>query len=859
MQEGDVVPRRIALLIGAQTGGLTGVENDVGSMSAALRKRGFAPTLLTGAKADRAGIIAAYEQLIADAAPDDAVVVFFSGHGGLISPPPTGEPGPGAMDMQFIVPADYDDSTEDDFRGILSVELSVLLARLTDRTRNVVVALDCCHAAHQSRAAGLRVKALAHQPTYDMLRAHLERQRRQGQQVDRRPAEGNAYAVRIVACAPEQAAYEYNNDHGVRTGMLTEALTLALAEADGLEVTWATVMDRVRRRVLTFVPNQRPEAEGPSSRLLFQTEEAEPLAALPAISTAEAGRIRIDGARLLGVQVGDEFTIMPAGAPGPAEATKLGDATVVGLGPIEALAALRPAGPREPASASGAPPARLPLGARAYRTKAVAPAVPVRVVPSTDPRAAELVAAMAASTFVRPAGPDDPDDRWLAEVLVDDAGRFTIHDRIGPLTGPRPPGDGVGPVLRDLERLARAVAVRALTEDPRWAHDHPVTVEWGRVDGNTTNPLELSGAVLYAGERIYVRLRNDSQETVYASLVDVGVSGQIALVTRSSPGGVTLPPGKEYAYGYDDLEQVWTGRAVAWPDGLDPARARPETILVLTSSQPADVSVLNQDGVLGAKGGLETPLERAVDRVAGLATRELEPDSDGPAATYAVRRITFDLGGSRRPPPDEGGFLIDERPDPSMRVLAPRSVVGRTVAVRLAELWVHRNRAVFGADIRVDAVVLTGGGEPSKPVYRARTERFSGIKDGDRLPLDAMLVYFGPAVDYLDLAVWVSRDAKGSLALGDLIEVGLTSPEVQEALVQFGEAMHATVAAAALGAGAVITNLAYKVLRQAVGDSVGLYRTSLLAQENFGIGRHPAKDTLRAQDFSFAYTIDGVS
>jgi hypothetical protein len=836
----------MALLIGAQTGGLTGVENDVDAMANALKKHEFDPVLLTGARADRAGIIAAYEQLIAAAAPDDAVVVYFSGHGGLLAPPHSEEPGPAPMDMQFIVPADYRDSTENDFRGILSVELSVLLARLTDRTRNVVVALDCCHAAHMSRDPDLRVKALAHQPTYEMLRAHLERLRGQGLAVDRRSVDGNEHAVRIVACAPEQAAYEYNNDRGVRTGMLTEALTLALAEADGLQVTWATVMDRVRRRVLAFVPNQRPEAEGPSSRLLFATEEAEPLAALPAISTAEPGRIRIDGARLLGVQPGDEFMIMPAGAPGPEGATKLAVATVVGLGPIEALADL----------GDSPAPTRLPLGARAYRTKAVAPAVPVRV-PRTDPRAADLVAAMSASTFVRLAGPDDPDDRWLAEVLLDDAGRFTIHDRVGPLSGPHPPGDPA-PVLRDLERLARAVAVRALTEDPRWSHAHPVTVEWGRVDRSRPSPLGPDGAVVYAGDRIYVRLRNDSQETVYASLVDVGVSGKIAVITRSSPGGVTLAPGNEFAYGYDDLGLVWTGRTVMWPAGLDPMRARPETILVLTSSQPADVSVLDQDGVLGAKGGPRTPLRDAVEQLVGFTDRDLEPDT-GDAATYAVRRITFDLGGSRRPPADEGAFLIDQRPDPSMRVLAPKGPAERTVAVRLAELRVHRNRAMFGADIRVDAVVLTGGGEATKPVYRARTERFSGIKDGDRLPLDTMLVYYGPAVDYLDLAVWVSRDAKGSLALGDLIEAGLTGPEVQEALAQFGEAMHATAAAMALGAGAVVINLAYKVLRRAVGDSVGLYRTSLLAQENFGIGRHPPKDMLRAQDFSFAYTVDGVS
>ncbi|HYS34058.1 MAG TPA: hypothetical protein VEO01_00275, partial [Pseudonocardiaceae bacterium] len=52
-----------------------------------------------------------------------------------------------------------------DLRGITAIELSVLQARLTRRTRNVTVILDCCHAAHQSRRHDLRVRALYH-PTY---------------------------------------------------------------------------------------------------------------------------------------------------------------------------------------------------------------------------------------------------------------------------------------------------------------------------------------------------------------------------------------------------------------------------------------------------------------------------------------------------------------------------------------------------------------------------------------------------------------------------------------------------------------------------------------------------------------------
>jgi hypothetical protein len=179
------------------------------------------------------------------------------------------------------------------------------------------------------------------------------------------------------------------------------------------------------------------------------------------------------------------------------------------------------------------------------------------------------------------------------------------------------------------------------------------------------------------------------------------------------------------------------------------------------------------------------------------------------------------------------------------------------VAVRIAELIVHHNRALGSADIRVDAVVFTGG-SGNQPVYRAETMRFGNVRDGERLPLDNMLIYHGPAVDFLDIAIWVSRDTTGSLALGALLEDKLTGPVVQAAGAQMAglalTAPHAAAAVAVVGAGAVLVNTAYELLTGVVGASIGLYRTSLLAQEQYGIGRHER----HPQDFTFTFTVDAV-
>lgn len=286
--------RRVALLIGAQTGGLTGVGNDVDTMDGRLGWYGFTTTRREAGEATRDGILDAYEGLIRDTRAGDAVVVYFSGHGGLAVPPPgVGE----RAGLQFLVPTDYGETAGSRFLGITAAELSVLLVRLTHATANVTVILDACHAAHQSRVGDLRVKALD-RPVYLDVAEHLSRLRREGLDTTVRDVLGNRNAVRVVACGREQSAYEHT-DAGRRTGLLTGSLDRALAELGDRPATWAAVLARVRELTRVVMPAQRPEAEGPAHRLLFRSTAVEPAPgpirpALGAPVTVEWGRV-IDG------------------------------------------------------------------------------------------------------------------------------------------------------------------------------------------------------------------------------------------------------------------------------------------------------------------------------------------------------------------------------------------------------------------------------------------------------------------------------------------------------------------------------------------------------------------------------------
>ncbi|HEX8096220.1 caspase family protein [Jatrophihabitans sp.] len=837
---------RKALLIGTQAGDLSGVLNDVEAMRQALEPRGFTVEQLVTPHATRPAILQAYEKLIADARDGDAFVVYYSGHGGLAQSPT----GP---DLQFIAPDDYVDSDEDNFRGITGVELSVLLARLTDAAPNATVILDCCHAAHMSRQpADLRVKSLlrpAHWlPTYETVEHHVARLVEDGLPVHLRPLVSNPRAVRAVACAPSGAAWESANRDGVVMGLFTDALTRALREADGLRLTWSTLIDAVRRHVQVFADTQRPEVEGPSERQPFEMTVLEPLDALPVVALGP-DRVQLLGAPLLGVELGDEFAIMPAGAAGPQDGPPIGSATVDRLLPMAALAKLRP-------TTSGQD---LLPDARAHRTRAAAAALPVRI-PEGHPVTADLAKELALRPLLRQADPAT-DAKVTVEVVADTDGRLVVRDAAGPLHAPYPATSAdITSIMVNLQRLAQATALRRLAADPTRPLAHHVVLEWGRVRDGRPEPLPPSGALLFAhaDERVYFRLRNEGDRPVFVSLINIGVSYRIRLLTGSDPGGVRIAPDASYTYGWNEDLQQLTGVAMAWPDGVDTELARPETVIALISDAPVDVSVLSQRGVRAVdRHATGSALWHLLDQIATGKSREI---GEVPAGQVRFDVLPIDFTTSPTAPPTSGrrAFLIDDRPDLPVRLLSPRGAEPTAVAVRINELIVHRNRALGSADIRLDAVVQTGG-STGQPNYQARTMRFSNVSDKCRLPLDNVLIYHGPAVDFLDLAVWVSRDATDSLALSDLLADKLTDPVLQaglgQALALTCDGPQAAAAVAMLSAGAVLVNTAYDLLTGVVGRSIGLYRTSLLAQEQFGIGRHER----HPQDFSFTFSVEAVT
>ncbi len=740
----------------------------------------------------------AYEHLISQARPDDAVVVYYSGHGAYARDPALAEGMPGPGVLQFIVPTDYEESSEDDFRGIANIELSLLLHRLTERTRNAVVILDCCHseAMSRDRETGAVAKVWPRAVPGYLARAHLDSLHRSGFDLSRLDPRGNPDAVRIVACATNQRAYEAPNDDGVPMGFFTDALTRVLGALDpeARRLSWATVGDRVRQLVLERCGVQRPDLEGPGERELFGIEPVEDVAFLSA--SRQRQWVRIAGAQLLGYGEGDEFAIYQ-------------DDDVLGVVAVEwtdGYAAFgRLHGPD--------PDRELPVGAHAQVVATAVPTLPVLVDAGSD----SMVRSVRADPVLRMASADDV---GVVRVAAGPEG-IALHDVVGPVSYPKPTAHRL---LRDLKRIARARALLRLSEDPGMALPAPVRVELAQVVDGVPHPLPASGAVLYHGQAVCVTVRNESDQYLYVSLLDIGVSSQVTLLNPAHPGGVPIAPGQQYVFGGDDVTGALPGLELSWPPSVPTPRPRRESIVILISEERADAAVLQQGGV--RTGQPRNRLEQQLSRLGAQDCRELTPMLTRPVR-FAVRTIDFDIVPAPAPLAESAVFEVDDRPNPVVSL--DETDAPARVAVRLPALIVHHNRVFRRPDFRLDTLVLTTGAD-GKVSFHTHTARFTGIVDGTRLTVDTDSLFEGEVRERLDVAVWVSADSAKKVDL---------SAVAGESVARVVDSVNA-------------------LLTSASGQVIGLYRAGFRAGERFGQARPTAERTVRTTDFTFDLSIDEV-
>ncbi len=574
-----------ALVIGSQVRGLQGVDFDVQQMAEMLEGRGFQVDRRTGKRASRDGILEGYRQLAERSGAEDAAVVYYSGHGILTrnQTPAQGQP----PWMQGIVPTDFDDSTTADYRGITSWELSLNLERLTRKTTNVTVLLDCCHSARLSRDGEARratVRALE-RPTWANFGEHLAALRRLYAELGERPGAlssswSNPHAVRLVACGHNESAHEYQTEGGVFHGAFTEALLHYLRTLDAQTSSWADLVRAVRERVQRLFPSQRPDVEGPQRRRPFSLETQENNGSA-ALVTDRRGQHQLRAGRLAGVSVGDVYSVMPVGSAGIEADREIARAMVLAVSASSSEVVVKEWHNQHTA---------IPRDAIALPRERAAPRRPVTLI-APAPARAELEEALSSTRALRLAQEEDGDTA-LATLRLDGA-HLTVEDSNGPLGPPFRFPQQLKQAMRMLGDLGVAHGLRALEGEHGISEKRELTIELGKVEGSEIRTLPARGASVMPGEMICVRVCNRSFRNLHVHFFNLGVCGQVTMLSGFAPSGVVLKRDEFHVLGEHLANGEMEGLTVSFPAGIsDTSRPLLDEILVIVTSNPANLSAL---------------------------------------------------------------------------------------------------------------------------------------------------------------------------------------------------------------------------------------------------------------------------
>ncbi|KAF3491640.1 uncharacterized protein GIQ15_01157 [Arthroderma uncinatum] len=682
---------RRALIIASPYGGLRGTLRDAERISAMLKDLDFDITQCCGKDATRDGIRAAWNSLIKQTGPEDVVVIYYSGHGGMAKRADAAGKDKNASKneseneksrdkdqqqwrYQFLVPVDFDQSAPDDFRGITEIEISHLLRDTTDQTRNVTVILDCCHSGRMAREPTwggnatpknlslqggryyhdiersidrlLQARNHTHSSIGDLSSGSGGNSRRVGRE---EYIEGNPHAVRIAAAATTETAWEYEDSSGYWTGALTNALVRVFKETKdhSNSVSWRTTVLRVRELVNAMFPLQHPQIEGPVARCHFSLEEMGS-DALHLKLEGDDGLAVIQAGRVAGVREGNVYRVFPFSATstttkdgGNQVDTAIADAVVTHVDGFRAVADLK----YKSKEHTEIP----PEGALARLEQEALNKWPVTIPSELLPSALEEL--IRGSRYLCIA---TSDEREAAIGRIQRLGdRISLRTREGVQVASQwiigedeVDCRGYKDIVTATERLAKAQHLLSLDSAPAERLEHNVEVEFRLVEKGERGRTILSTGDDHVneGERWYVSLRNNGQNTVHATLFNVNVAGKISLISKSHPTGIELPPTRSYTVGADRLGLL-RGLGFSFPRGIPQERPVNERLVVILTSRPVDLWHLTEAVPSNAEGRSNdrSTLQKLTMQISRGGTRDMDDEDEYDVVCYDIAHIPFNL------------------------------------------------------------------------------------------------------------------------------------------------------------------------------------------------------------------------
>ncbi|PYH30985.1 uncharacterized protein BO87DRAFT_461838 [Aspergillus neoniger CBS 115656] len=579
-----------ALLIASPWGDLQGTFTDADRMRSVLIAYGFHITECRGPQATRSGIITAWKNLVLSSAPDDVVVVYYSGHGGIVESPAAVDNGYRAWRYQFLVPVDFEDTRGADFKGILDIEISSLLHSVTEKTHNVTTILDCCYSGRLVRAPGLGDTSRARRVPmvlYDDVTAFINRYGELAVPENQTVAEDNPYAVRLAAAAASEIAWEVRGSDGLWMGSFTFALAQVLQESQSLRQSWRTSILRVRELVQAQFPSQHPQVEGPHTRIPFSLTEVGSDAIHLKI---EAGQPVLQAGRVAHVSGGDVYAVKCLQSERPSTQTQIAVCEIISVQAFQALGRLD--------YTVDAPRQEIPLeGALAFLQQSARYRWPISVPPSLLGLLCDKVQQ---SQFIRLPGENEPGAVLLSLFHRDNFVGIKSQSGIDLTTRYMNPESSkqldyaCQAVVVDADRLACAPNILTVRNETDEWFRHRVDVKVGLVEDHQPETT-FAGAgcdQLYEGQRIYIKLQNDSTSTTaYVNILHINVQGKISLISMSCSEGIELPPGRSH-WIRKTKWGVLEGLQISWPADVPRDRPVDEHLLFFVTNLPVDLRPL---------------------------------------------------------------------------------------------------------------------------------------------------------------------------------------------------------------------------------------------------------------------------
>ncbi|KAH7232938.1 caspase domain-containing protein [Fusarium tricinctum] len=683
-----------ALLIGCPVGSLHGVETDLNTMQSILEEHGF--TCTKECPATRDSILLAWNDTIKQTNQGDAVVIYYSGHGGTVENRDGGKNVTTRQRLQYLVPTDFGETKENDWRGITDVELSQLLRRTTDKTKNVTLILDCCHAARMARFPGT-VKTIDPEE-YGEVSKHIEKMWSEGKFDARFHLERNPDVVTIVASAQTESAYEQLFG-SVRMGVLTEALQKAMPRknlqgAAPAQVSWRSVMLRVRERMKVTCPPQYPQIEGDDLLFTFSLTKADLHEAI-AVSF-DGDDVILDGGELHGLQEGDTYGLSPFNEESLSPSNEIAEVVVTTVGSLKSSARFegisRPTQQQRDHGMKGFLKmhlGRLPVALQGCQASGT------------------LHSSINGSRFLSIA---DPDERHPFATVQREAGRLRLISHEGPvsfflgdwqLQGKEVNSGCVTECVNKLESLARSRHLVALAGESQSREiSQQIDVELGCVRDGQCEPWSEETPAIEEGAKFYLKIRNTASPSVHVWVFDL-CAESVTLLSSATPSGRELHHNDTYTFGKVDFTKKLVGTTTRWPDGTPKEQESiPEDIIVIVADNRIDLHGLETSS-RKVRGG--DKLREIINIISLERTRTLATETQE-YQRFGVRRFSFKLIPKPVPefehkPVDQGiqGEGVEGLPIAAADLPTPESVEEWK---NLPALLTHNTKSFIGSIVR---------------------------------------------------------------------------------------------------------------------------------------------------------------